>query len=160
VDRVPVAVDLSGRNLDELADAIGPFAHVLPDTLDLGAFASFADVVADERARLVEAARWQHYAPEWLPSPADVDPRIAVVPCAFSAANVPLHLTSGALSARITRLWTTSDQAALRLWCNLAALADATLVYDAMLFGQDTIRDVAERFGILATAAATTPEAS
>lgn len=160
VDAMSIAVELFGRNLDELGEAIGPFAHSLPDTLDLSAFARFSDLRAAERARHVEAVRWQHYAQEWLPDPKDVDSPPGFAPCAFEATNTPHSLRAGPLSAEITRLRTTSERVSLGLWCDLSSLGPATLVYDAAMFAEDTVRSIAERFGILAEAALASPEAS
>ena len=72
-----------GRGFEELNEALGPYARMLPLSLSLDPFASFHDTLLSLRSRISSARAWQAYF-SWPDLPSDPQQPAPFFPLAFS----------------------------------------------------------------------------
>jgi amino acid adenylation domain-containing protein len=153
---ITVGAWFSGRDYEELAEALGVFARFLPLLWPLDAGLPLADAVASQNGALEEAGAWQHCF-SWetvAPEACAAGPR-PFCPYAFELRRAPAGAMFGGVRFAPEPARSCSDRFVLKLSC-MAADDDftAALHYDPTAFGRaDVERLGASLRALLASAA-------
>jgi len=154
-DDVTVSVLFDGRALDELRDALGPFARSLPVTCRIGAGMDLAAVARGVERACDEAARWQDFVP------AGAAPDAARVPCGFAWSTGAAVFEGGGIEWSVTELFASAEPPRLSLlWTETGDGPKAALLYDGARFSGEAVERVAEELRTLLHDAARRPEAT
>ncbi len=158
-DELTVGVTIDGREYDELAGALGPFARALPVRARWPADARFEEIVQGSGKALAEAAQRQRFF-TWEPSRAAArDLRHPpFLPFGFEyREEVPRREVRGVTFA-VRGETAPCDRFKLGLVCHEAASRlTLELTWDAARLDEEEVRRLAERFQALVASAAAAP---
>jgi len=150
--RLAVGVTHPGRDYEELGDAAGLIAKVLPVHARFEGNPRFLEIVAQAKSAVADAVGSQEYLD---PSKAFVEDAAV----AFSYTSMPGLKRVGDLSYSILRQETRLDAAKLRLDCiEAAGSLEVQFNYDSSRYRQNDIEALSRHFITLLTAAVTNPQ--
>ena len=145
-----------GRNFSELAEAVGLFSRCLPLSFAVVAHRSFAEVLREVSEDVREAVRRQQYFSweywEGGPQTAAGVPYPAV---AFEFAEIPEPIAAAGVMLSLARAESTSERFRLKLTCSVGDGAAAEIGFDAALFREEDVRQLAEGLATVLTGAIT-----
>ena len=150
-NRLPVAVWFPGRDMDELAHAVGAFGRYLPVTIDPESHRTFADLVAEERRLLGESARWQHFATDAPEAPnLRAGESLRYWPYGFEAAE-------RSVAAGLEDLCGCGERFHLLLSVECGDGGSSALYYDDAVFANATAGEIVSMLQTLAASASRSP---
>ncbi len=145
-----------GRPFEELHDAFGLFARVLPVCCEFTNGLRFSEIIAQIDSFQREAEEWQDYF--------DWDQATEGAPKYFSFgyeyAELPLARSEGGLQISVYRQYCHTERFDLKLSCVVTGPAlELEFLFDSALFREDEVCHLAGQFQILLDVALASPEA-
>ncbi|HEY0796203.1 MAG TPA: amino acid adenylation domain-containing protein [Acidisarcina sp.] len=145
-----VGVLASSREYEELADALGLIAKVLPVSSRIEPGLRFKEVMLQTHKALEEATSWQEY----------FDPgksAASASPISFAYYDIPLESASSSLAATLLQIKAESGPVKLKLVCVRTASLALEFHYDTASFGRAGVELIAGYLINLLTAAVNDP---
>ncbi|WP_017328296.1 non-ribosomal peptide synthetase [Synechococcus sp. PCC 7336] len=154
-----IGVSTDGRNYEELEDALGLFAKVLPVSCPLTATDSLRDVVRRSLQASRETAQWQESFTWEEAAGGGADIGESFYPLSFTASELPAPRSAGPLSLEIEAQSSYSDRFCLQLQClRSTGSLHPEIHYDTAACTPEAIASLVEQFQSLLQGAIAEPD--
>ena len=153
------AMCFDGRNYDELKSAIGLLAKHIPVSIDLNANAKFSSIIKQLDEKIGEIEQWQDsFSLEEFVGVKDADDNLAFTPFVFDFNALTVNYLADDISFSISKQYACVDKFKLKLACQeLSNSLSAELHYDASLFAEEDIKNLAVQWQTLLADALNNP---